>query len=189
LDDTGLYYYGARYYDAEIGRFISADSIVPDPMNPQAFNRYSYVLNNPVKYTDPTGYYDLKKAAAGALIIVAVELPVVVFGGICIFQPELIPAFLGFVEYYEIVTAPAVILGGYLIITGLQEEDIDEPNIPELPLDKSEKDADTSPITSPSDDTTPEPDKSGPPQELIDAQEKYGGELIQRDDGTWSLII
>ena len=55
LDDTGLYYYGARYYDPTIGRFISADTIVPNPMNPQSFNRYSYCLNNPLKYIDPSG--------------------------------------------------------------------------------------------------------------------------------------
>ena len=42
LDDTGLYYYNARYYDANIGRFISADTIIPNPANPQSFNRYSY---------------------------------------------------------------------------------------------------------------------------------------------------
>jgi RHS repeat-associated protein len=53
---TDLYYYGARYYNPEIGRFISADTIVPDPMNPQTLNRYSYCLNNPFKYTDPTGH-------------------------------------------------------------------------------------------------------------------------------------
>ena len=45
LDDTGLYYYGARYYDPTIGRFISPDTVVPDFTNPQAYNRYSYVLN------------------------------------------------------------------------------------------------------------------------------------------------
>lgn len=56
LDDTGLYYYNARYYDAEIGRFISADTVIPHPFNPQSLNRYSYVLNNPLKYIDPTGY-------------------------------------------------------------------------------------------------------------------------------------
>jgi RHS repeat-associated protein len=53
---TGLYYYGARYYDTALGRFVSPDSIVPDPFNPQAFNRYAYVLNNPMIYTDPTGH-------------------------------------------------------------------------------------------------------------------------------------
>jgi RHS repeat-associated protein len=59
LDDTGLYYYGARYYDAGIGRFISADTIVPNPANPQAFNRYSYCLNNPLKYIDPSGHGEI----------------------------------------------------------------------------------------------------------------------------------
>jgi len=55
LDGTGLYYYGARYYDPLIGRFISADTIVPNPASPQSFNRYSYCLNNPLRYTDPSG--------------------------------------------------------------------------------------------------------------------------------------
>jgi len=56
LDATGLYYYGARYYDPSIGRFISADTVVPEPANPQSLNRYSYCINNPLKYTDPSGY-------------------------------------------------------------------------------------------------------------------------------------
>jgi RHS repeat-associated protein len=56
LDGTGLYYYGARYYDAGMGRFISADIIIPHPTNPQSFNRYSYCLNNPLKYVDPSGH-------------------------------------------------------------------------------------------------------------------------------------
>jgi RHS repeat-associated protein len=54
-----LYYYGARYYDPTIGRFISADSIVPKPGNPQSFNRYSYCLNNPLKYIDPSGHDEI----------------------------------------------------------------------------------------------------------------------------------
>ncbi|MFA6542992.1 MAG: toxin TcdB middle/N-terminal domain-containing protein [Limisphaerales bacterium] len=54
-DETGLYFYNARYYDPELGRFIQADSFVPDEDDGQALNRYSYVLNNPVRYTDPSG--------------------------------------------------------------------------------------------------------------------------------------
>src|SRR5262249_3027708 len=55
----GLYSYGARMYDAKIGRFISADTIVSEPGNPQALNRYSYVVNSPLNYVDPTGHvYD-----------------------------------------------------------------------------------------------------------------------------------
>jgi RHS repeat-associated protein len=57
LDSTGLYYYGARYYDPEIGRFISADTVVPSPTNPQSLNRYSYCLNNPLKMVDPSGHW------------------------------------------------------------------------------------------------------------------------------------
>ncbi|MBI2849753.1 MAG: RHS repeat-associated core domain-containing protein [Chloroflexi bacterium] len=57
LDGTGLYYYGARYYDPAIGRFISPDTIVQNPGNPQGLNRYSYVVNNPLRYTDPTGHW------------------------------------------------------------------------------------------------------------------------------------
>ena len=56
LDSTGLYFYGARYYDPEIGRFISADTIVQSPYDPQSLNRYSYCRNNPINYIDPTGH-------------------------------------------------------------------------------------------------------------------------------------
>jgi RHS repeat-associated protein len=98
LDLTGLLYYHARMYDPNLGRFVSADSVVPGsasgsmdgvalkpltvdfhepgfvaslnlennggdeelyrmgPANPQALNRYSYVVNNPLRYTDPTGH-------------------------------------------------------------------------------------------------------------------------------------
>jgi len=51
-----LAYDTARYYDPGLGRFISADTIAPGFANPQNRNRYSYVLNNPLKYTDPTGH-------------------------------------------------------------------------------------------------------------------------------------
>ncbi|MHC1725319.1 MAG: RHS repeat-associated core domain-containing protein [Syntrophobacteraceae bacterium] len=55
--ETGLYYYGARYYDPEIGRFISPDSIVQAPGDPQTLNRYSYCRNNPLMYTDLSGHW------------------------------------------------------------------------------------------------------------------------------------
>ena len=54
--EIGLYFYNARYYDPVLGRFTQADTIVPNPANPQTLNRYSYALNNPMRYTDPTGY-------------------------------------------------------------------------------------------------------------------------------------
>ncbi|GIV82919.1 MAG: hypothetical protein KatS3mg051_2273 [Anaerolineae bacterium] len=55
--DRGLYDYGARWYDPSLGRFIQPAPLVPAPGNPQALNRYAYVLNNPIRYTDPSGHW------------------------------------------------------------------------------------------------------------------------------------
>ncbi len=54
--DTGLVYYGARWYDAQYGRFVTPDSIVSDPLDPQSLNRYAYVRNSPLNATDPSGH-------------------------------------------------------------------------------------------------------------------------------------
>jgi RHS repeat-associated protein len=53
----GLYQMGARWYDAALGRWSSADTIVPEPGNPQDLNRYAYVGGNPLRYRDPSGHY------------------------------------------------------------------------------------------------------------------------------------
>jgi len=53
----GFYDYGARQYDPALGRFLQADTLVPNPGNPQSLNRYAYTLNNPLRYTDPSGHY------------------------------------------------------------------------------------------------------------------------------------
>jgi RHS repeat-associated protein len=53
---VGLLYYQARFYVPSIGRFASADTIIPDPAQPQTFNRYTYVFNRPLGFTDPTGH-------------------------------------------------------------------------------------------------------------------------------------
>jgi RHS repeat-associated protein len=75
----GLYHMGARFYDPALGRWLSADSIIPDETNPQMLNRYAYALNNPIVYRDPSGHivvasvgaflaYKGVKAAGGALV-------------------------------------------------------------------------------------------------------------------------
>ncbi len=52
----GLYWYGSRAYDPELGRFTCADTIVPSPGNPQSLNRYAYTQNNPLRYVDSSGH-------------------------------------------------------------------------------------------------------------------------------------
>ena len=54
--ELGLLYYQARYYLPGVGRFISADTIIPNPANPQSYNRYTYVGNRPVNLIDPSGH-------------------------------------------------------------------------------------------------------------------------------------
>lgn len=56
LDDLGLVHMNGRIYDPLLGRMLSADILVQAPGNLQAYNRYSYVFNNPLSYTDPSGF-------------------------------------------------------------------------------------------------------------------------------------
>ena len=56
LDDLGLVHMNGRVYDPGLGRFLSADPFVQAPAETQNFNRYSYVLNNPLSLTDPSGF-------------------------------------------------------------------------------------------------------------------------------------
>jgi RHS repeat-associated protein len=58
--ESGLDYFGARHYSPSVGRFMVPDPAgvwVADLAAPQSWNLYSYALNNPLKYTDPTGLY------------------------------------------------------------------------------------------------------------------------------------
>lgn len=57
--EDDLIYMRARHYDPKLGSFISPDTVISDPGNPQDYNAYSYCLNNPVNNTDPTGHAPL----------------------------------------------------------------------------------------------------------------------------------
>lgn len=57
LVSAGVIHMGGRVYDALIGRFLSADPHIQAPLNSQSLNRYSYTLNNPLSFTDPSGYF------------------------------------------------------------------------------------------------------------------------------------
>ena len=58
--ESGLDNFGARYFGSSMGRFMSPDPMGGDLTNPQSLNRYAYVLNNPLRFTDPTGLYVCK---------------------------------------------------------------------------------------------------------------------------------
>lgn len=55
LQSVGLIHMNGRLYDAKLHRFLQPDNFVQQPENTQNYNRYAYVLNNPLKYTDPSG--------------------------------------------------------------------------------------------------------------------------------------
>ncbi|WP_338146952.1 RHS repeat-associated core domain-containing protein [Microbulbifer elongatus] len=69
LDQVGLIHMNGRIYDARLGRFLQADPILQFPDNAQSYNRYSYVLNNPLTYTDPSGH--IIPAIVGIVMAVA----------------------------------------------------------------------------------------------------------------------
>lgn len=56
LDEISLIHMGGRVYDPKIGRFMSADPVVESLARAESFNRYAYVLNSPLNFTDPSGY-------------------------------------------------------------------------------------------------------------------------------------
>jgi RHS repeat-associated protein len=56
LDNLNLTHMNGRVYDQMLGKFLSADPFIPEPLNTQSYNRYSYVFNNPLSFTDPSGF-------------------------------------------------------------------------------------------------------------------------------------
>ncbi|MGB9873121.1 MAG: RHS repeat domain-containing protein, partial [Anaerolineae bacterium] len=72
-EGVGLYDYGARMYSPGLGRFISADVLVPNPAAPQLLNRYAYVRNSPLVYVDERGHVPLVPLLiAGGLVVLKV---------------------------------------------------------------------------------------------------------------------
>ena len=75
LDAVGVVHMNGRIYDPALGRFLRADPFVQFPSNLQSHNRYSYALNNPLAYTDPSGYFLKGLLRPLASIAISVWLP------------------------------------------------------------------------------------------------------------------
>jgi RHS repeat-associated protein len=79
LQSVALVHMNGRLYDAKLHRFLQPDNFVQDPYNTQNYNRYGYVLNNPLKYTDPSG--EFWHIVIGAVVGGVVNLTVKAFQG------------------------------------------------------------------------------------------------------------
>lgn len=102
-DETGLIYLRARYYDPGLGRFISADPFWGRLEEPASQNRYVYVQNNPLLYTDPSGLASFNWGTAGKSVVGVIGGGLEVVGGSTLI-------------YFGVVTAPAGV--GFIAITG-----------------------------------------------------------------------
>ncbi|ESU27089.1 hypothetical protein FLJC2902T_22670 [Flavobacterium limnosediminis JC2902] len=78
VQSVGLIHMNGRLYDPKLHRFLQPDNYVQDPYNTQNFNRYGYVMNNPTKFTDPSGEYfgldDAIAAVVGGVINLGVNI-------------------------------------------------------------------------------------------------------------------
>lgn len=104
LDSIGLINMNGRVYDPIVGRFVSADSNIDGVTDTQGYNRYSYVLNNPLSLTDPSGYswwgkHRKQLAAAAAIVLPNVFGPV--------YYPK---------QYEQAMTVAAIV--GATVLTG-----------------------------------------------------------------------
>ncbi|CAN7239877.1 RHS repeat domain-containing protein [Polaromonas sp. LjRoot131] len=76
LDEMGVIHMNGRIYDPLIGRFMSADPFIQDPAFAQSYNRYAYVMNNPLANIDPSGYWSFKSIFKVVVaVVVAVYAP------------------------------------------------------------------------------------------------------------------
>jgi len=73
-EELGIQYFGARWYDPSIGRFLAMDPVGFDEGNIQSYNKYAYANNNPYKYVDPDG-----RAVETALDIVSLGFSIAAF--------------------------------------------------------------------------------------------------------------
>jgi RHS repeat-associated protein len=65
--DIKLQWYRSRWYDAALGRFVQADTMIPSPGNAQSWDHFAYVKNNPLRYSDPSGHVAIEGTGGGGI--------------------------------------------------------------------------------------------------------------------------
>ncbi len=106
-------------YDANLHRFLAPDNFVQDPYNTQNYNRYGYVLNNPLSYVDPSGEITLKQLFQLVYSVVVAVVAVVVVVAVLYSGAWVAVAAFEVVGFFG-----AVILGGAVIVRGFYLADI-----------------------------------------------------------------
>ena len=109
LQSVGLIHMNGRLYDPKMHRFLQPDNYVQDPYNTQNYNRYGYVLNNPLKYTDSSGEaYELAIMAAA----VAVSMVVHFLSAIAVEAPITFNASMEAFTYATVAAGASAGIGG-----------------------------------------------------------------------------
>jgi len=75
--ESGNDYMSARYFASSMGRFLSPDIVGGDLSNPQSLNRYTYVLNNPLFWTDPSGFQEQVRTGSSCGNVGTLDNPVI----------------------------------------------------------------------------------------------------------------
>ena len=154
--ESDVYYLRARYYDPTTGRFLTQDPLPGWAGAPKTQNRYAYVLNNPVRYTDPFGLMSHRGTSpcqnvapearrsgmrlAGALLVIAADAPevLIIIAALVTtaLQPELAPLMWKAAELYGFTVALPATVAGVALWTLAQEEEAGAPTSgpPECPV-------------------------------------------------------
>lgn len=112
LQSVGLIHMNGRLYDPKLHRFLQPDNYIQDPYNTQNYNRYGYVLNNPLKYTDPSGEsYELLTAVVVAAAVAVLSYTANAYFGTASFTAG------GLVKSVVIAAASAVVTYGIGSVT------------------------------------------------------------------------
>ena len=117
VDSMGIVHMNGWIYDPKLGRMLQADPIVQAPKNSQSLNRYTYVLNNPLSYTDPSGFFSLNGAVKGFMKITGAWATHKVFNSVPVLNAA-VSVGLNYVPYCQVWCSALWNAGSNYVATG-----------------------------------------------------------------------